>query len=79
MNNEKLYTLPELSRLIGQPYHTVYQQCERGELKPALIVGKNRLFTASQVPEIKSWFKNWTKYQRHNNLTLDEIRKLVAE
>ena len=50
-----LYNMPEVCRVLGQPYHRVYYATITSQVKP-MRAGRSRLYTVEDVENLKRWF-----------------------
>jgi len=50
-----LYDMPQVCRLLGQPYHRIYYAVISHQIEP-MRAGRSRLFTMEDVEALKRWF-----------------------
>ena len=50
-----LYNMPEVCRLLKQPYHRIYYAVITHQVTP-MRAGRARLFTIEDVENLKRWF-----------------------
>lgn len=51
-----LFNMPEVCRLLKQPYHRVYYATITNQVTP-MKAGRSRLFTVEDVEILKKWFE----------------------
>jgi len=54
----KLYTTGEVAKAVGVSRQTLYTWIAEGKVKPAKMIGRTRVWSQSQVDELKRQRKN---------------------